>query len=178
MLVSTINTFLACLVVLGQLTILVGVIYFFISRAKSKDAVWEFLNRYGLSLAFLVSLVATLGSLFYSEVAKYAVCELCWYQRILMYPQVLLLGLAVWKQDRGIAPYSLVLSSIGAVIAAYHYYIQVGGSAIASCGAVGYSVSCTEKFVMTFDYITIPMMSLTAFLMIILIMLQLKKGKI
>ncbi|OGF23898.1 hypothetical protein A3H66_01205 [Candidatus Falkowbacteria bacterium RIFCSPLOWO2_02_FULL_45_21] len=118
-----------------------------------------------------------LGSLFYPEIAQYAVCRLCWYQRIFMYPQAILLGLAAWRQDKNIALYSIILSAFGALIAAYHYYIQLSGAlaAVPSCSAVGYSVSCSERFIMQFGYITIPLMSLTAFLMIILIMVLQKK---
>ena len=127
-------------------------------------------------LAFVVALAATLGSLFYSEIAGYTPCKLCWYQRILMYPQVLLLGLAYLKKDRHITDYSMVLSFLGAGIALYHYLIQRGTiGEILPCSAVGYSVSCAEKFVMTFGYITIPMMSLSAFLLIFFLMKVQKK---
>jgi disulfide bond formation protein DsbB len=138
---------------------------------KLTKRVVNIFGKNAVLLAFVVALVATLGSLFYSEIAGYTPCKLCWYQRILMYPQVLLLGLAYLKKDKHITDYSMVLSFLGAVIALYHYLIQRGTiKEILPCSAVGYSVSCAEKFVMTYGYITIPMISLSAFLLIFLLM--------
>jgi len=83
-----------------------------------------------------------------------------------MYPQVFLLGLALYKKDLGMAPYSLLLSSVGAVIAFYHYLLQLNIVPSLPCSAVGYSVSCSQIFVMNFGYITIPLMAFTAFLLL------------
>ncbi|MDZ5610621.1 disulfide oxidoreductase, partial [Bacillus pseudomycoides] len=80
--------------------------------------------EYILFSAWCVSLIATLGSLYLSEIMKYEPCTLCWYQRILMYPLVLLLGTAIIRKDYRIGIYSLVLAIIGACIAAYHYSLQ------------------------------------------------------
>ena len=95
-----------------------------------------------------------------------------------MYPQVILLGMAWLKKDYGIILYSLALSVIGALIAGYHYLLQIGLVPSVNCSAVGYSISCSQRFVMQFGYITIPMMSLTAFLLIIIFMAILKKKKV
>ena len=85
-----------------------------------------------------------------------------------MYPQAVMLGIAAARKDRSFVFYSLVLSVIGAVIAGYHYLLQIGVvEEIAPCTTVGYSVSCTETFSMTYGFITIPFMSLVAFLLII-----------
>ncbi|WP_249686020.1 disulfide oxidoreductase, partial [Bacillus velezensis] len=67
------------------------------------------------------SFIATLGSLYFSEIMKFEPCVLCWYQRIFMYPFVLWLGIAVVKKDYLIASYSLPIASIGACISLYHY---------------------------------------------------------
>ena len=72
----------------------------------------------------IIALVASLGSLYFSEVLLYVPCELCWYQRILMYPLVILLGIAAVKKDAGIVTYVLPLSIIGGSISIYHYLIQ------------------------------------------------------
>jgi len=121
-----------------------------------------------LLLAFLVALVSTLGSLFYSEIAGYDPCKLCWIQRILMYPQALLLGSVLfWKRGLEIiSKNSFILSVVGAAIAGYHYLLQIGVTESASCGLVGYSSSCSQVFVMNWGYITIPMMALSGFLLI------------
>jgi len=122
-----------------------------------------------LVFMFIISLIATLGSLYYSEIAGYAPCLLCWYQRIFMYPQIFILGLAIYRKDRKIIPYSLILSFVGFFIALYHYRMQISQIDSVLCNLVGYSASCSESFFMSFGYITIPFMALSAFLLMILI---------
>lgn len=124
-------------------------------------------NKNYFIFALLISLVATLSSLYYSEVLQYTPCKLCWYQRVLMYPQVVLFGLSLWKKDKNIIPYTLILSIIGACIAGFHYSLQITNTGAFSCTTVGFSASCTENFFLTYGYITIPLMSLTAFLLLI-----------
>ena len=172
--ISTVNQALAILTIAGQIILAVLIASLVIKR----DQPLNFLAKYALAFSFIVALTATLGSLFYSEIAGYNPCKLCWFQRILMYPQVILLGMAWLKKDYGIILYSLALSVIGALIAGYHYLLQIGLVPSVNCSAVGYSISCSQRFVMQFGYITIPMMSLTAFLLIIIFMAILKKKKV
>ena len=126
-----------------------------------------FNQRFLLQMSFIISLVATFGSLFFSEVLKYPPCALCWYQRIFMYPQVIILGLAIFKKDLSVVTYSISLSLVGFIIALYHNFVQFGFSAL-PCPAVGNSVSCAKLFFIEFGYITIPLMSLVAFSMMII----------
>ena len=133
---------------------------------------------HAISLAFTAAHLATLGSLTYSEILGYEPCKLCWFQRIFMYPQVLILGFALWgkhKGSRALLDTSLALSIIGAAVALYHYLMQLGIVSEGSCAAVGYSVSCAERFVMQFGYITIPFMALSAFLFIAFLIFQKKR---
>src|SRR3990167_10532785 len=175
--VFVVNRFLSLLTVLGDIFIIFFLLlfFFFLIRGKLKSvkkiSFLKFLSRFSFHFALIVALLATLGSLFYSEIAKFTPCTLCWYQRILMYPQVILLGRAFLKKDRNIIPYSIILSGIGAVIALYHYLLQINIVPSIGCQVVGYSSSCSQTFVMEFGYITIPMMSLTAFLLIIAFLL-------
>ncbi len=169
-----VDSILTYLTVAGDVIIilLIGVVF---SKLKYGRLV-ELLKKYGLLAAFIVALLATSGSLFYSEIAGYLPCELCWFQRIMMYPQVIILGIAWWKRQGQIYVYSLTLSIIGAVIALYHYLLQVSPLPLPSkCEVVGYAASCSEFFVKEFGYITIPMMALTAFLLIILFMTAYRK---
>ncbi|MEK7521880.1 MAG: disulfide oxidoreductase [Patescibacteria group bacterium] len=165
-----VTQFLSLLTVAAQ--VFAGVILIlFLFRGKK----WlSRILKYSLKLAFLVSLAATLGSLYYSDVAGFEPCKLCWYQRIFMYPQPFLYGLALLKKDKRIVDYGILLSVIGAIIAGYHYLLQVGVVPSLACEAVGYSASCSKRFVMTFGYITIPMMALSAFLLITGLLLVLK----
>lgn len=168
--VSLATKFLSSLTLVGQLAVL-GILVASIMYKKRKigSQVLYFVAAHSIWLSFLVALTATLGSLFYSEIAGFEPCKLCWFQRIFMYPMVLLLGIAWWKNDKGIFRYTVALSIAGALIAAYHYLLQIGvAPALIPCSVLGYSVSCSQKFTMTFGYITIPLMSLTAFLMILL----------
>ena len=159
------------LTITAQIIVIFLLISIFIKH-KAIQKIRFFLGKHGILLAFIVALVCMLGSLFYSEIAHYIPCKLCWYQRILMYPQVLLLGLAYTKKDTHIGIYSILLSTVGAVIAFYHYLLQIGTiGEILPCTTVGYSVSCAEKFTTTFGYITIPMMSLSGFLLILFLFL-------
>ena len=110
-------------------------------------------------------------SLIYSDVIGYEPCKLCWIQRIFLYPQVIILGLALWKKTKDSSLYCLALSSVGAVIAGYHFYGQsFNPNALPTCDTIG-TASCAVRFFVEFGYITLPLMSLTAFLLIITLML-------
>lgn len=171
-LVSNVNTGLASLTVAAQVLIVVLVLLKIFAGPENRTA--DFVRENSLGIAFVIALAATLGSLFYSEVAEFAPCKLCWYQRILMYPQVILLGIAWWKEDWGIKKYIVSMSVLGALIAAFHYYEQVTPRQLTSCDTSGFSASCSERFVTTFGYITIPAMSFTLFLLVIVLMLFIK----
>ncbi|WP_088007759.1 disulfide oxidoreductase [Indiicoccus explosivorum] len=119
----------------------------------------------GLLLMWGAALIATAGSLYFSEVRGYAPCELCWYQRILMYPLVIILGVAYIQKTPRIALTALVMSVIGGGISLYHYGIQkidALGNASDFCG----QVPCTGQYINWFGFITIPFLALTAFIII------------
>lgn len=159
---------LSILTVAGQASIMV----LLLALILKNNSVWRLVSRHALAAVFIISLIAILGSSFYSEVAGYEPCKLCWFQRIFLYPQVFLAGLAMWYRDRGILRYIVWLSGLGAVIALYHYLLQLGVGPNLSCGAVGYSVSCAQRFVLSFGYITIPLMAFTAFILNFLISIK------
>lgn len=118
-----------------------------------------------LFTAWATSVIAMFGSLFFSEIQKFEPCELCWYQRILMYPMVIILGIAVVKKDERISFYTMILSVIGALISLYHYSIQkipfMADSAV-SCGRI----PCTGQYINWFGFVTIPFLALVAFVII------------
>lgn len=165
------NNLFGILAIISQITVVVILISLFFKKSFGQK-VLSFFGKNATIFSFLVALVATLGSLFYSEIAHYEPCKLCWFQRILMYPQVLLLGLAFLKRDKHIGSYIMLMSGAGAVIAFYHYLLQRGiAQELLPCSAVGYSVSCAQKFVMQYGYITIPFMALSGFLVIFFLFL-------
>lgn len=133
----------------------------------------RFIHRQALPAAFAVAALAVLGGLIYSEIIGYEPCKLCWLQRIFMYPGVLLLGMALWGKHKGnhaTIDASLILAMLGSAFALYHSFIQYGILPGGSCAASGSSVSCAERFVFEFGYITIPLMALTSFLLILLLL--------
>ena len=122
---------------------------------------------------FLISLFSLVASLIYSNAIGFDPCELCWWQRIFIYPQAVLFGVALYNQhvrkvqDDMVFLYSLVMSIIGAAIAAFQYYGQMfDPELLAACTSQG--ASCAKLYFVSFGYITIPMMSLTAYIFLIL----------
>jgi disulfide bond formation protein DsbB len=105
------------------------------------------------------------GSLYFSEVAHFLPCRLCWYQRIGMYPLVPLLGLAAWRRDSGIRPYAAALAAIGAAISAYHIVIERFPDL--ESGACDPTNPCSLIWVERFGYLTIPAMALSAFALVL-----------
>jgi len=113
-------------------------------------------------ICWLIATVATLGSLFFSEVMKFPPCVLCWYQRIAMYPLVALFLVALFRSEKSFFYYVLPLSFIGWSISIYHnllYYKFLPESA-APCVA---GISCTTVHIEWFGFITIPFLSFVAF---------------
>ncbi len=146
----------------GQILCLV--LIFMILFSSGSNKLMEFVRKHGVKLAFVVTLFAVLGSLSYSDILGYEPCKLCWFQRIMMYPQLIILGISLYTKDKGAWLYAMVLSLIGLPIAMIHYLVQRGMFDV-GCSTVGYSVSCSKVFTMNLGYITIPLMAFTAFLM-------------
>jgi disulfide bond formation protein DsbB len=125
------------------------------------------LRQFGLYFAWIVSLVATGGSLYFSEVLGWVPCTLCWYQRICMYPLTILLGIASYRNDRNIILYAVPLAAIGGSISLFHYLEQkVPGLAGLFPCRVG--VPCSVDYINWLGFITIPFLALVAFILILL----------
>lgn len=119
-----------------------------------------------LRLSLVVTLVGTLGGLYFSEIAGFPPCVLCWYQRICMYPLVFIFASALWFEDRRFGRYVFPLAITGFVIALYHNLLYYGAitQEIVPCDK---GLSCTTKQVEWLGFITIPLMSLVGFSLII-----------
>jgi len=135
--------------------------------------VW--IRQYGMYFAWVVSLVATGGSLYFSEIALFEPCKLCWFQRIFMYPLTVLLGIASYRDDRGIISYTLPLSVIGGSISLYHYLLQKV-PAMKSFTPCTRGVPCTGDYINWFGFVTIPFLALTAFVLITWFLMAARKG--
>ncbi|WP_096189489.1 disulfide oxidoreductase [Evansella halocellulosilytica] len=125
--------------------------------------------------AWGIALIATLGSLFFSEVRNYIPCELCWVQRIFMYPLAITLAIAAVKKDAKQAFYTLPISVIGAGFSLYHYLVQkipaIGENSTA-CGII----PCNHQYINWFGFMTIPFLAFIAFMSISLIMVWVIKS--
>ena len=133
-----------------------------------------------LLFMWVVALSATMGSLYFSEIRGYEPCELCWIQRIFMYPLVLIIGIAYLQRNARIAMTTAVLAIIGGAISLYHYGIQKVDFLSDSAPACG-RVSCTGEYINLFGFVTIPFLALTAFALIavssLLVLKALKEEK-
>lgn len=115
-----------------------------------------------LFACWLIAGVSTLGSLFFSHVMGFAPCVLCWYQRIALFPLVLILPAGLFPFDARAATFALPLTVAGLLTAVYHNLLYAGlvPRNIQPCAQ---GVSCTEKYIELFGFVSIPMMSLLAF---------------
>lgn len=125
-------------------------------------------------IAWLAAIVSTLGSLFFSEVLKFIPCTFCWYQRILMYPLVILLGIAFYHQDDKITRYVLPFSILGILVSGYHYALQKipALKAFEMCTS---GVPCSGQYINWLGFVTIPLLAFIGFTTITLCMLFLRK---
>ena len=152
---DTVATFFAVLLLGG----IVGLV-----AAWFVPAVRRELEPAAPTLAATIAVAATAGSLWFSESAGFVPCELCWYQRIAMYPLAVVLTMATIRRDAAIRPYAIVLAAIGAAISAYHVAIQQFPDQSSFCEA---SNPCSAAWVDALGWMTIPQMAGVSFLLII-----------
>jgi len=152
---------------LGSLLVLAGVVALALAAPLEwvggvRPLSWIADRVYGVELwaAFGLAAVSMAGSLYFSEHANFIPCTLCWYQRIAMYPLVVLFGIAAARRDRGVALYGLVLSVIGAVISVYHMQLTwfPGQASICKQGAL-----CEVEWFKIWGFATIPYLAFSAF---------------
>lgn len=159
--------------VLGQISaVFLGLLLavrIFQPKDKTSKKIASLISNNYIVLIFLITAAASAGSLFLSDIMNYLPCKLCWYQRIFIYPQVIISGVALFTADTSVRKYLLPLSIVGALIAVYHILLQIYPSVL-QCGDE--TVSCSTNQFVGFGYITIPVMSLTAFIILIFINLM------
>ena len=127
-----------------------------------------------LLACWLVALVSMLGSLVFSEVMNLEPCVLCWYQRMAMFPLVLILGQGLYTQDSQCVKYALPLAMAGWLAAFYHCLLY-GGFIPKDLQPCGKGVSCAEQKLELAGFITIPLLSVAAFSLIVLLLITVKK---
>ncbi len=127
-----------------------------------------------LFIAWLVSIIATLGSLFFSEVMEFPPCTFCWYQRILMYPLVFIFLVGLFPFDKNVLKYALPFAILGWLVSLYHNLLQLKiiPESTTPC-AMG--IPCSAKYIDIFGFLTIPMLSFIAFSIISILLIILKR---
>jgi len=129
-----------------------------------------------LFLAWLVALIATLGSLFFSEIMEFVPCTLCWYQRILMYPLVVIFFMGMFPYDKQVVKFAFPLVLLGWLVALYHNLIhyEIIPESASPCVQ---GIPCSTKYIQWLGFLTIPMMSFIAFSLIGILLYMIKKRK-
>ena len=127
-----------------------------------------------LFFAWLVATIATVGSLFFSEVMMFPPCVMCWYQRICMYPLVVILLVGLFPLDTNVTRYAMPLTLIGLFFAIYHnlLYYKILPESVQPCSQ---GVSCTSDYINWFGFITIQLLSLVAFVMVLILLIMFKR---
>lgn len=140
------------------------------AKEKTKDIGWIL-----VFVCWLVASVSTLGSLFFSEVMNYPPCVLCWYQRIFMYPLVLIFLTGLLSSDKGVVRYSLPLALFGWIISIYHnlLYYKILPESAAPCLQ---GISCTTEYIKWLGFVTIPLLSFACFSLLITLLLIIKRN--
>jgi len=136
------------------------------ARSIYARALIQKVGRFALPLALIVGIVGIVTTLYYSEVAGFEPCKLCWFQRIFLYPQAFIVIVALFRKTRDIGYYLITLSALGVIVALYHYNLQWGGAPLIPCSA-DLTLACSKRYFVEFGYITESMMALTAFLSLI-----------
>ncbi len=160
-------TYLLPYLVLTSHLVFVFLLLNLIFRNSWGKVITNWFGRYSLALALVVALAAVTGSLFYSEVVGFEPCLLCWWQRVFLYPLSIIFAVAWWKGNRFAFNYAIPLATLSAILSTYHSYVYMGGTSILPCTALG--GACSKIYVLAFSYITIPMMSLTISLFILIL---------
>lgn len=130
-----------------------------------------------LFTAWIVAIFSMLGSLFFSEIMEFIPCSLCWYQRILMYPLVIILLVSMFPYDLKVLKYAAPFVVLGILFSFYHNLINIGIIPESASPCVQ-GVPCSTKYIEWFGFISIPMLSFVAFTLIALLLYKTRKVSI
>ncbi len=148
----------------------------YVTQTSFKEGTHQFIKKYIDEILFVISGSALVGSLIYSNIIGFPPCDLCWIQRIFMYPQVLLAGVSLWRKEKLAVYYALPLSILGVLVAFFQSLADWGvGGSLLPCTAEG--GACSRVYVMEYGYITIPVMALTCFVYLLAVSWIYKKAK-
>ena len=168
-----VSLFFALLAVAGLVFVLATIVVAIVARTKGLGpgltTVRSEVEDVALPFACAVAVTCTLGSLYMSEIRHFEPCVFCWYQRICMYPLVVLLGIAALRRDRGIWRYALPIALIGAAISTYHYLHERFPESVST--ACSLEASCSTLWIWEFHFLSLPGMAWVGFITICTLML-------
>ncbi len=173
MLVPIVNKLMAVLAILlaiGSASVLVALVF-----RQTRAPFMLFIKKYSVTIGALVSVGAVLGSLFYSEIAGFEPCPLCWWQRIFIYSSAVILLVAVFKKRNDAYVYVLPLSVVGISFAVNQLVLTWFPGNGFGCDAVEL---CTKLYINEFGFITIPLLSFLVFVSLILLSVQSRKDNV
>ncbi|MFA6608564.1 MAG: disulfide bond formation protein B [Candidatus Paceibacterota bacterium] len=158
------NYYLSLGTIIGIMLAIVWVCLLIVTLKTKKDnPVLSFIAQYALPIGFFISLGGAFFTLTYSDYLGVLPCGLCWFQRVFLYSQIFLYGLAWYKNDRKIFIYTLTLSLVGLIIAIYHHYLQMGYSELLPCPVVASTIDCAKPTLFEFGFVTLPLMAAILF---------------
>jgi disulfide bond formation protein DsbB len=167
--VNQVSLFLALLALLAEAAT-GGLVVTALARLVRPAAAWpaavlDAVRPVALPLAAAVAIVATLGSLYLSEIADFPPCRLCWFQRIGMYPLAVVLPIAAWRRDAAARWYAIPLAVGGGLVSAYHVMVERFPSL--ESGSCDPTNPCSTIWIERLGYLTIPAMALSGFALIV-----------
>jgi disulfide bond formation protein DsbB len=125
----------------------------------------KFIQKNAMYIILIQAIVATLGSLYFSDIKGYAPCVLCWWQRIFMYSLIPVIIIATLRRENRIYQYTLTMAILGIIVSIYHNLLYTG--IIVNEEFCTGGISCTSKYVEYFGFVTIPFLALLGFAIII-----------
>jgi disulfide bond formation protein DsbB len=147
--------------------LLIFLVLVVLGRNSWGKQIYEFINKNAFLIGFLIALGAMLGSLFYSEVIGFEACVLCWWQRAFLYPLVLVFGAGFWYKKNWLFSLAAFLALAALIVGGYQEISNLTGASVLTCtDAEG---ACSKIFVKEFGYITIPVMSVTVALYVLVV---------
>lgn len=169
--IGILNKILSLGTIFLQIFILFLIINLIFNRENNKFLF--FIKKYTFHLGFLSALGAVVLSLFYSEVVGYPPCDLCWIQRLFLYPQLVIFGVELYRKNLSSLDSSLIFAILGSLTSIYHIYVENGGTIGPTCADPSSGgVSCAVRYVYEFGFVTMPLMALTLSLFIIVLIIN------
>jgi len=154
------------LISLGVIGLQIASLLLLIGLFTKKSPITGLVSLYKNQIGFFVTLLAIITSFTYSIYFGYQPCLLCWWDRVLMFPQLVIFGVA-WMKQKESNLETRILSLLGILVSGYHTFIDFGGNEFISCETG--SVSCLQRYVFEFGYITIPVMALSGFVFLFIL---------